>query len=274
MREQLDGEGEMLGNPRGLLLVGHGTRDPEGLSEFVETVDHVSRALPGIAVEPCFLELAEPTIPAAIEKLAEKGVTRFVAMPLLLFAAGHAKRDVPDAIGKVLSSRTQMTYFQADALGLHPAIVEQSANRLVGAMDDVSDLEKQDAAVVFVGRGSLDDEATASMHSFAALVAESAGVERYEVCFYAMAKPSVAETLSQLAADNFRYVVVVPHLLFGGLILQAIRECVAEQAVRAPQTQWLIADRLGPGERLTSAIVERVQSAWQMAEKCLSATPR
>ena len=272
MREQVDGEGEMLGNPRGLLLVGHGTRDSQGLSEFLQTVDHVTRAMPHWVVEPCFLELAEPTIPTAIEKLAEKGVKHLVVMPLLLFAAGHAKRDVPEAVAEALQNWPEMTCVQADALGLHSALVEQSASRLAAAIaaPAMSDLQKQDATVVFVGRGSLDCEATAAMHSFAALVAEKSGIGSYEVCFYAMAKPTVAETLSQIAAENHRCVVVVPHLLFGGLILQAIQESVTEHAVCVPQTLWLIADRLGPGERLTTAIIDRVQSAGQTAGKCLS----
>src|SRR5690606_655117 len=83
---------------QGLLLVGHGTRSAAGTAEFRRTVGQVAALRPDWAVAGGFLELAEPTIPAAIDALAKQGVKRLIVMPLLLFAAGHARRDIPREI--------------------------------------------------------------------------------------------------------------------------------------------------------------------------------
>ena len=46
----------------GLLLVGHGTRDPAGQAEFVELTSRIRARLPSIPCQACSLEFAEPNI--------------------------------------------------------------------------------------------------------------------------------------------------------------------------------------------------------------------
>src|SRR5436190_669000 len=91
---------------RGLLLVGHGTRDAEGLAEFASLARLVMERLPEFAVEPCFLELAEPDIPTAVHRLMASGIRQLTVAPLLLFAAGHAKRDIPMTVAEAIKARS------------------------------------------------------------------------------------------------------------------------------------------------------------------------
>lgn len=48
---------------RGLLLVGHGTRDAEGLAEFASLARLVMERLPEFVVEPCFWNWPNRTFP-------------------------------------------------------------------------------------------------------------------------------------------------------------------------------------------------------------------
>ena len=70
-----------------LLIIGHGTRDPAGLAEFRSFVDQVARQRTDWHVTGCFLELAEPSIATAVDRLAASGLPRIRAMPLMLFSA-------------------------------------------------------------------------------------------------------------------------------------------------------------------------------------------
>ena len=88
---------------RGLLLVGHGTVDPCGSTEFMETAADVARVCGGVPVEPCFLELAEPDIQTGVARLAQRGVKHLTVAPLLLFAAGHAKHDIPRGVAAAVA---------------------------------------------------------------------------------------------------------------------------------------------------------------------------
>ena len=76
-------------------VAGHGTRDRQGVNQFLELVKLVQEATPRIAVEAGFLELATPTIGEGLRAIARRGARKARVMPLLLFAAGHVKEDIP-----------------------------------------------------------------------------------------------------------------------------------------------------------------------------------
>ena len=85
-------------NSIGLLVVGHGTPHDQGQQEFWTTVRQVAEELPETVVEGCFLEAAAPDIPTALQVLARQGLSEVVLVPLLLFSAGHAERDIPAVV--------------------------------------------------------------------------------------------------------------------------------------------------------------------------------
>ena len=90
----------------GLLIVGHGTRSEVGTAQFLALAERIRKSAGGqLAVEPAFLELQQPDIDAAVGNLVAQGVKQLVVMPLLLFAAGHAKEDVPNAVAAALARR-------------------------------------------------------------------------------------------------------------------------------------------------------------------------
>src|SRR5262245_1199599 len=91
-----------------LLLIGHGSRDAIGTAEFLATAELVRKAVAGTSVEPCFLEFAQPTIAEGFQSLAARGVGRIVAVPVLLFSAGHAKQDIPAALAAVAARFPQI----------------------------------------------------------------------------------------------------------------------------------------------------------------------
>ena len=82
-----------------LLLIGHGTDDPDGLAEYRQMATLVGERL-NTVVQPCFLELADPPIAQAIDDCVRAGFRRIVALPLLLGTAGHQKNDIPVALNQ------------------------------------------------------------------------------------------------------------------------------------------------------------------------------
>ena len=83
-----------------VVLCGHGTRHADGADEFRRVASAVRARLPDYDVGYAFLELSEPLLPAALKDLAAKGHRRIVVIPCMLFAAGHAKSDIPGMIAR------------------------------------------------------------------------------------------------------------------------------------------------------------------------------
>lgn len=241
----------------GLLLIGHGTRDPRGRDEFLQTVTMVRQSVHPTPVEAAFLELAEPTISVAATRLAANGVRRMVAVPVLLFAAGHARRDIPRALQQVRNDTAISQIVQSDPLDCHPELLRLSSSCYEEAVQSLPPLEPDQTVLVMVGRGSRDDRATARMFRFAERCPQRRWVARVETCFYAMARPSLDAALEAAAALPVQRVVVQPHLLFQGDLLGALRERVSVQARKHPKTQWTVTRHLGPSPAVVRALVDR-----------------
>jgi sirohydrochlorin cobaltochelatase len=245
---------------RGLLLVGHGTRDSAGLAEFAYLARKVVELLPEFAVEPCFLELAEPDISTAVNRLLDRGIRQLTVAPLLLFAAGHAKRDIPAAVTAAIELRSgtkELIVNQLPPLECHPRIVELSTQRFQESLRNRPAVDQGETMLLIVARGSSYPEALAEMRRFARLRAEQTPVGRTEVCFAAIAEPDLPEGLRRAAASPFRRIVVQPHLLFTGQVLLQIERSVAEISTAHPQKEWLVTAHLGPSLLAAAAVADR-----------------
>jgi sirohydrochlorin ferrochelatase len=243
----------------GLLLLGHGTREAIGIREFHETVELVARLRSDQPVEGCFLELAEPSIAAGFRTLASRGGRRITVVPVLLFAAGHAERDIPQAVAAVAAEFPTIGVEQCPHLGCHDALLALSQTRYQKAIAGRPTADK--TALVMVGRGSHHAGATAEMHEFVRRrVALTPGVE-VRTAFVAMAEPPLEQVLKDLAGSDCTRVVVQPHLLFGGVLLDRIAATVADFARRHPDRDWVVAPHLGPHALLAQAIASRAAGA-------------
>lgn len=242
----------------GLLLIGHGTHDFRGREGFFTTLEQVALLVPDDPVDGCFLEAAAPDILTAMENLAEDGLERVVAVPLLLFAAGHARHDIPAAL-QAAASRTGLPVRQTDVLGWHPEILQLSARRFQAAAGP--DYDPDSTCWLFVGRGSKDESATAAFHEFARRRRELTPVAQVETAFLAMAEPRLEEVAKRIAAGPYQRVIVQPHLLYPGSLLSRLREMVAVQELKGTRQQWILADCLGCDRGVARAVVDRYQSA-------------
>jgi sirohydrochlorin ferrochelatase len=205
--------------------------------------------------------LADPTIAVGIERLAARGVRRVIVVPLVLFAAGHAKRDVPEAVGAA-ASQYRVEWRQAEHLGLHPRMVELSTLRYDETVAGLPPVAAAETLLIVVGRGSSDPAATVETQALAELCSAAGRAARVETAFLALCEPRLDDVLRWAAeAGCFRRVVVQPHLLFRGEMLQAVDSRVAAARSRRPDIDWHVTSHLGVHRLLLEALVERIDAA-------------
>ncbi|TWT55937.1 sirohydrochlorin chelatase [Allorhodopirellula solitaria] len=266
----------------GVLLVGHGTRDTQGTAEFFQLSDLLAARLAGDAVvRPCLLEFQQPTIAQAWESLVRRGVDQVTVAPLLLFAAGHAKGDIPGEVAAAQASTGSSSLVRvryARPISRQAAMVEAVRERLRETISrGASDIGTSGrTAVVMVGRGSRDVCASADMrllsevavrgrsmtttHSIAAEFGVAA--DGLWTTFYAMAEPRLTDTLNEVAAaGRFDRIVVHPHLLFAGRLYDAIAEQTDRAASAHPGIQFDVAPYLGPCDWVARALAAQIHQA-------------
>ena len=251
----------------GLLVVGHGTADRIGADETRRLVDRVRAELPGTRVELGFLEVIGPTVAESLAVLREQGCREIIAVPLLLFTAGHAKRDLPAALAEKSAGDGAPRIRQAGALGAHPQMVALSRRRRKETRDCLAPMPAVNEALVFIGRGASDPGAAAQLEGFLAATLDfakghDAPVGRTWVGFVAAARPSVEEALetAAVAVPPPHRVLVQPHLLFSGRVEEQLHESVAAARQRHPAVEWVVVPRLGPEPEVARALIARAEA--------------
>ena len=243
--------------PRGMLLVGHGTRDPGGTAQFFQLAELLQKRVAPMPVAPALLEFQSPTIPEAWASLVSQGIHHIHVAPLLLFAAGHAKQDIPEIIAQCQADHAGITADQSRPISRHAALVGLACDRVQQGMEGVS-AHPERTALVMVGRGSHDPCAQADMKLLSQVVNQRIDVAQTLTSFYAMAEPRLPAILEQAAASGrFDTILVQPHLLFEGRLYQAIRNQVSEAAQRHPGVQFETTAYLGPKDSIAEAIADR-----------------
>jgi len=107
-----------------LLLVGRGTTDPDANAELAKVARLLEEGRGFAGVEYGFISLAEPGVPAALERCRRLGARRVVVVPYFLFAG-----VLPDRVV------AQSEAFAAD----HPELEVRTAG-LLGATPELADL--------------------------------------------------------------------------------------------------------------------------------------
>jgi cobalt/nickel transport system ATP-binding protein len=241
-----------------LLVVGHGSRDADGVDEFWTLASHVREAAADLPVGFGFIELAEPLVDAGIDELVARGSTDVVSIPLVLLAAGHLKNDGPAALTRARMRHPGVAFRMGRDLGIDPAVLAVAEDRARAALGDFDPAE---SAVVLVGRGSSDPDASSDLYKVARLLADGRGLGLVEPAFVSVARPSVTEALERCRRLGARHIAVVPFFLFTGVLVPRIHQQAADWAAQHPSLSVVAGEHLGPDRRLARLVLERYREA-------------
>ena len=246
----------------GVLVVGHGTADPVGAEETRAVARQAAALLPTMPVELGFLEVIGPSIADAMLELAGQGCQRVVIAPLLLLTAGHARRDVPEAVVDA-AGQHGIDVMQGAALGCHPDMLTLSRQRRREALADRAATAPEETILVMLGRGSSAPDGVAQFREWvvASLADDQTVHPQFEIGFAAAARPTLDEALEAAAARRPRRVVVQPHLLFRGHVEQQVTAAISRWQAMCPHIYWAPVARLGADGRVAEALVSRARDA-------------
>jgi sirohydrochlorin cobaltochelatase len=105
------------------------------------------------------------------------------------------------------------------------------------------------------------------MEQFVELRRRLTPLAHVQACFMSMAEPGLELALRQAAISGVQRVVVQPHLLFAGALVDRIAQTVARFSTRFRSVQWLTTAQLGPSELVALSVLERARAAHPMATR-------
>jgi sirohydrochlorin cobaltochelatase len=241
-----------------LLIVGHGSRDPRGAREFHELVALVKERNPALSVEGGFIELSRPPISECVNRLAGGGARNIAAVPLMLLAAGHTKDDIPATLVREKMSHPEVGFEYGRALGIRPELLELMDEKISAA---VPEDEKEETAILVVGRGSSDPDANSDLFKVSRLFYEGRPYPMVETAYVSMTPPSIHEGLERLKRLGAKKIAIFSYFLFTGVLEERIRHQSEEFNGENPELAIFYAGYFGPHEKVVDLVMDRYREA-------------
>jgi len=220
-----------------VLICGHGSRDPEAITEFELLAAALRPRLPDFDFATSYLEFARPTIRDGLAALAARGARQILAIPGMLFAASHVKNDLPWEMNSFMAENPGIDVRLGRDLGIDPKLLRAAADRITRAADPAITLAE--TLLVVVGRGTNDPDANSNISKLARMLWEGMGLGWAEVAFSGVAHPRVDAALTRAARLGFRSIIVFPYFLFTGVLVKRIYAQTEEVARLFPETEFI-----------------------------------
>lgn len=244
----------------GVMVCGHGSRDDEAIGEFAAVAAGIAGRLPQYPVASGFLEFARPVIRDGLDELRGKGVERILAVPGMLFAAGHVKNDIPSVLNEYMARYPQVRIEYGRDLDVDARLLRAAAAR-IEQTERISSrrVPRDETLLVVVGRGTSDPDANSNIAKVARMLWEGLGFGWCEVCYSGVTFPLVAPGLEHAVKLGYRRIIVFPYFLFTGVLVKRIYSIADEMAARHPEIEFLKAPYLNDHPLVLDAFAERVQ---------------
>ena len=245
----------------GVMLCGHGSRSHAAVDEFAMLAKRLPSYLPpGWDLELGYLEFANPVIRKGLDRLRERGCQRILAVPGMLFAAMHAKNDIPSVLDAYAAEHGLEIRYGRE-LGVDPKMMLAAGDRIREAIDDadrrLGSVPLTETALVVIGRGASDPDANGNVAKIARMLWEGMGFAWCEVGYSGVTFPLVKPCLEHVARLGYKRVVVFPYFLFTGILVDRINGFTKLCARDHPEIQFVRAGYLNDHPKVLETFAER-----------------
>ena len=249
-----------MSDKTGVMVCGHGSRDADAIREFAAVAGGIADRLPEYDVASGFLEFARPVISDGLDRLREGGNGRILAVPGMLFAAGHVKNDIPSVLNayQARHAGTEITYGRD--LGIDVKLIRAAGARIEDVLEAAGNgVKRHDTVLVVVGRGASDPDANANVAKVMRLLWEGMGFGWGETAYSGVTFPLVRPALERVVKLGFRRVVVFPYFLFTGILVKRIYAHADAVAAANPETEFVKAPYLNDHPLVLDAFADQVR---------------
>lgn len=246
----------------GVMICGHGSRSKSAVTEFAVLAEKLAPLFPDWPVEYGYLEFATPVIKTGLDALRAKGVTHVLAVPGMLFAAGHAKNDIPSVLN-TYAAEHGITIQYGRELAIDLQMLQAAGDRIKAAVDDANakygHVDLADSCLVVIGRGASDPDANSNVSKICRMLWEGMGFGWAEVGYSGVTFPLVQPCLEHVARLGYKRVVIFPYFLFSGILIDRIYGFTDEVARQYPDIEFIKASYLNDHPKVIATFADRVR---------------
>ena len=240
-----------------ILLIGHGSREPEGNDEIHRFVAQWRARQPGWNIEVCFIEFAPPSLHDGLLHAA-RNARRVLVLPLILNAAGHVKMEIPEAIEHAREHCPGTEFLYGPHLTACDPILDVLRRNLRKCMSELDMPDPTTTGVVLLGRGSSDRQANGDVAKMARWLMEETDHELVDLAFTGITWPRLERAVQRQVMLGMKQVVVLPYYLFTGTLMQRIARQVDHLRQQYPQVRFAQSSYFGFEKEIFALLEQRV----------------
>jgi len=105
---------------KAVIILGHGSRGGGNDAALKRIAEALQRSGGGEIIEHAFLQYAQPTADAALDRCIKQGAKEIVIVPFFMQAGAHVTRDIPEFILKARTLHPECKIRLTDHVGDHP----------------------------------------------------------------------------------------------------------------------------------------------------------
>nr|VFJ70596.1 MAG: sirohydrochlorin cobaltochelatase [Candidatus Kentron sp. FW] len=188
-----------------ILLVGHGSRGPDGNRETEQFARRWQERRPDLDVRLCHIEFANVLLEKGLE-WATHDTGRIIVVPLIINAADHVKTEIPEEIAKARNRYPNVEFICVPHLGI-------PERRLDGAMRE-RELDMPDPVtigVILLGRGSSDRMANGDVARMASWLFEASEHDLVDIAFIGITHPRLERLVQRQARLGMMRIIIQPY---------------------------------------------------------------
>ena len=206
------------------------------------------------------MEFATPVIRTGLDALRAKGIRKVLAVPGMLFAAGHAKNDIPSVLNAYQTQNPELEISYARELGIDLKLIRAAGERVEDALQKAGDgVSREDTLLVVVGRGASDPDANSNVAKVTRMLWEGLGLGWAETAYSGVTFPLVEPGLEHATRLGYKRIVVFPYFLFTGILVQRIYHYTDIVAAKHPEIEFIKASYLNDHPLVLDTFAERVE---------------
>ena len=244
-----------------IMLCGHGSRDEGAITEFAAIAERLRERV-DVPLEHGFLEFATPIIRDGLDKLRDGGAKRILAVPGMLFAAGHVKNDVPSVLNTYMAQNPGVEIKFGRDLGIDTRMVRAAGDRVMAAVAAANEANGEvpihETLLVTVGRGASDPDANSNVAKVGRLLWEGLGFGWGEIAYSGVTFPLVKPALQHAVRLGFKRIIVFPYFLFTGILVRRIYDNTDMVAAEFPDIDFVKAGYLNDHPMVVETFLDRI----------------
>jgi sirohydrochlorin cobaltochelatase len=243
-----------------VLLVGHGSRNPEGNCEVEKFAALWREKHPDWRIELCFIEHADVLLDAGLDRAA-RDAERVVVVPLILNAAGHVKMELPAALAAARARHPGVAFVMTRYVGMGYEICAILKEQLARLMRGLDFPDPRSTGVILLGRGSSDGAANGELARVARWLFESGDHDLVDLAFTGITWPRLETVVQRQARLGMTQICILPAYLFNGVLIERIHAQVERLKHSWPRVAFALGSYFGFEPRVFDLLDARVQEA-------------